>query len=300
MAIKRVQILDLDGSLADPSSNLPAKFERIAAQDWGPQIRLACTFGRFNRFQGWLSESMPQTGPALTAYGSGDFHHVTLALLMRIREPFNLMILDKHPDWMRGIPFLHCGTWLWHALQLPMLRHVFHCGGEADFDNGYRWLAPWSDIKSGRVVCLPAQRKFSRGGWASVPGTPLLQDGLVHKDRLRETLEPFRAELAAYPLYISIDKDVLVVDDAVTNWDSGVLRTADAMTILEAFLEAAGGRMIGADSLGDWSPVRLDGWLNRLCDWFDRRHRRINPIAAAETNAATNAALCRVLLSSSA
>jgi len=299
MTIERVQILELDGSLADASSFMPAGTERIVAEDWGPQIRLACTFGRFERFRGWLSESMPPTGPALTLYGSGDFHHVTLALLKRIHEPFNLLILDKHPDWVRALPFLHCGTWLWHALQLPMLRRVFHCGGEADFDNRYQSLAPWSDIKSGRVVCFPAQRKFSRGRWASVPGTPLLHDGLIHKDRLRETLQPFRAELAAYPLYISIDKDVLVFDDAVTNWDSGVLRTADAVMILEAFLAGASGRLIGADLLGDWSPVRLDGWLNSLCDWVERRHYHIHPVAAAETNATANAALCKVLLSSS-
>ena len=61
--------------------------------------------------------------------------------------PFNLLVLDKHPDWMRGIPFLHCGTWLHHALQLPTLNRVIHCGGDLDFDNAYRWLAPWREIK---------------------------------------------------------------------------------------------------------------------------------------------------------
>src|SRR5581483_4494910 len=104
----------------------------------------------------------------------GDFHHVSLALVRRIMTPFNLLVLDKHPDWMRGIPFLHCGTWLRHALRLPGLQRVFHCGGETDFDNGYRWLAPWPEIRAGRVVAFPARRRFRWGGLAT---RPLLSEG---------------------------------------------------------------------------------------------------------------------------
>ena len=139
----RTRILDLDGSLA-PQADLfaMAPTEWIAAEGWGPRIRLACPFGQFDRFSGSLGDALSADDPYVTFYGSGDFHHVTLALLRRIREPFNLLVLDKHPDWMRGIPFLHCGTWLRHALRLPHLRRVFHCGGETDFDNAYRWLPP--------------------------------------------------------------------------------------------------------------------------------------------------------------
>ena len=67
----------------------------------------------------------------MTLYGSGDFHHVTLALIRQIREPFNLLVLDKHPDWMRGIPFLHCGTWLRHALRMATLNARFPLRGRA-------------------------------------------------------------------------------------------------------------------------------------------------------------------------
>jgi len=71
--------------------------------------------------------------PHMTFYGSGDFHHVSLALLRRLREPFNLLVLDNHPDWMRGVPFLHCGTWLRHASLLPMGAAHLPLGGEVDF-----------------------------------------------------------------------------------------------------------------------------------------------------------------------
>src|SRR5262245_5714462 len=95
---------------------------------WGPRIRLACRFGRFERFAQELTHKL---GPArvdepdVLFCGSGDFHHVTLALLRRLSEPVNLLVLDNHPDWMRGVPFLHCGTWLYHAARLPQVRRIF-------------------------------------------------------------------------------------------------------------------------------------------------------------------------------
>ncbi|MGP0067480.1 MAG: hypothetical protein ACLQGP_28280, partial [Isosphaeraceae bacterium] len=246
-----VRILDLDDSLA-PQADLFARGEAdwVPAQEWGGRIRLACGFGTFDRFRRWLSLSFPDGAQGVTLYGSGDFHHVTLALLGRIRGPFNLLVLDKHPDWMRGIPFLHCGTWLRHALRLPGLRRAFLCGGETDFDNNYRWLAPWPEILGGRVVVFPARRRFVRGGWNEVPVRPLLDDGNSPVEVLRDALKPFRDDLRRYPLYISIDKDVLTPEDAAVNWDSGLLRLSDAVATLETFLAASDGRLAGADILG--------------------------------------------------
>jgi hypothetical protein len=175
----RVRILDLDGSLVPQADLFPsAEVDWVSARHWGPKIRLACGFGTFHRFRSWLVATLSANGAQVILYGSGDFHHVTLTLLERIEEPFNLLVLDKHPDWMRGIPFLHCGTWLWHALKLPNLRRAFHCCGEADFDNGYRWLAPWPEIRAGRVIVFPARRRFVRGGWTGLSVRPLLLDGI--------------------------------------------------------------------------------------------------------------------------
>ena len=291
-----VQVLDLDGSLSTLRNGvLPETTRWLSATHWGPLIRLACTFGKFHEFSRWLADSMPEGGPTVALFGSGDFHHVTLALLERLREPFNLLVLDKHPDWMRGIPFLHCGTWLRHALRLNNLRRVFHCGGAADFDNAYRWLAPWGDLRSGRVTVFPARRRFTRGKWSSISTHPLLVDGRFTADGFREAFEPVRFELSAVPLYITIDKDVLVAEEAAVNWDSGFLRTIDAISIIEAFIEAAGGRLLGADLNGDWSPIRLSGGLSRFCDWLDRSNRVVDSTNPAEKNQICNLAFLKAL-----
>jgi hypothetical protein len=292
----RIRILDLDGSLS-PQAELfaAAPAEWAPGQEWGPRIRLACDFAAFDRFRGWLGEALPADGPCVTFYGSGDFHHVTLALLERIREPFNLLVLDKHPDWMRGIPFLHCGTWLRHALRLPQLRRVFLCGGEADFDNAYRWLAPWREIAAGRVVIFPARRRFTGGGWPGITVHPLMSEGISSAEILRTSVGPYLSELRRHPLYVSVDKDVLTAQDAAVNWDPGLLGLEHAVAILDTFLAAAGRRTIGADVLGDWSPVRLGHWLNQLCARLDHPSRELDPADAARRNRRANAALLRAL-----
>jgi hypothetical protein len=95
---------------------------------------------------------------------------------------------------------------------------------------------------------------------------------------------------------VSIDKDVLTADDAAVNWDSGLLRLPDALSVLKTFLAAAGGRLAGADLLGDWSPVGLGHWLNRICDRVDHPSPVPDPREAADRNRRTNAAFLRVLV----
>jgi hypothetical protein len=261
---------------------------------------MACSFKRFRKFESALTEVLgtaTDQEAALTFFGSGDFHHVTFALLRRLQTPFNLLILDNHPDWMRGVPILHCGTWVAHALRLPNLRRIFHVGGNVDFDNAYRLAAPWCELIRGKVVVLPAFREFSSGSWARVwhhplrkgPGSPVVPS------RIEKLIEPYREELASCPIYVSIDKDVLVQQDAVVNWDSGHLRLAEVCHILCIFLHMASGRLAGADILGDWSPVVTQGPLRRLLDWIEHPALPGARAAAMATNQHSNVALVREL-----
>src|SRR4051812_2558794 len=100
-----IRVLDLDGGVVRQSA-LVRHYEPMIhdLRDWGPRVRLGCGFKAYYRFQSDLADCLDAEagdGPALSFIGSGDFHHVSLALLRRLREPFNLLILDNHPDWMR-------------------------------------------------------------------------------------------------------------------------------------------------------------------------------------------------------
>jgi hypothetical protein len=297
-----VEILNLDDSVM-----LQADVGRIAdrppvdLREWGPRIRLACGFRRFQRFSDELvtRRGTSQGRPAVVLYGSGDFHHVSLALLQRLPGPLNLLVIDHHPDWMRGVPFLHCGSWLHHAARLPQVAQIFHAGGEMDFDNRYRWLAPWRFIRNGRIRVLPAVRELRGGGWRKLPTTPLRArpDEPLSQQRLEMVLGSFRDELARRPLYISIDKDALIAADGVTNWELGHLSLAEVLLLIEGFLSAAGGRLAGADTVGDWSPPVMHGALTRVLGWIEHPRRSVDPQTAARLNERTNLALVEKLRS---
>lgn len=289
-------LIDLDGSVASqPAVAGRCRLSAWKASDWGPGIRLGCSFRRFWHFSRCLQDQAPGDGPGplVTLYGSGDFHHVSLALLARLREPFNLLVVDKHPDWMRGIPFLHCGTWVYHAARLPKARRIFHVGGELDFDNNFRWLAPWPFLASGRVTVFPAVRRFRGRAWGRVPHEPIRDPARdeVSVGRLEALLRPLAADLKRWPLYVSVDKDVMVEDDAVVNWDSGHLRLAEVCTVLAAFLRLADGRLAGADLVGDWSPVRVSGLCRRWLHLTEHPPLAAEPGTAATRNERANLAL---------
>jgi hypothetical protein len=254
---------------------------------------MACGFRAFARFEADLATALGGPHDAalgLTLYGSGDFHHVSLALLRRLAEPVNLLVIDKHPDWMRAIPVLHCGTWLFHAGRLPNVRTIFHVGGDLDFDNAYRPLAPWPWLRSGKVRVIPAIRRFRGGGWDRMEIEPLRADPKTPVDlaRLDRLIEPHRRELAARPLYISVDKDALRSDVAVVNWDSGFLDLDELGRVLDAFRDAAGGRIAGMDSTGDWSPVAVQGLLRSFLHRTEHPRLDVRPEEAAQANERVN------------
>ncbi len=144
-------------------------------------------------------------------------------------------------------------------------------------------------------MVFPAQRQFVRGRWAGITVHPLLREGVSLTSALNDALRPFRDQLSRLPLYISIDKDVLCAEDAAVNWDSGLLRLPEALTIVETFLAAADGRLAGADVLGDWSPIERGHWLNRLCDRLDHPSPEHDPADATARNRRANTAIIQVL-----
>ena len=287
----RTRILDLDDSVVRQARLLRrSRAEVLPLQDWGPRLRLACRRASFRRFERTLHEQAgPEHEPYLTFCGSGDFHHVSLALLRRQGTPCNLLVLDNHPDWMRGIPILHCGTWLAHAARLPQVRRIFHVGGEVDFDNAYRWLAPWPLLRSGKIRVVPAARTFQGRAWAHLPHRPLRvrADEPADAGRIALLLAPWRAELRACPLYVSLDKDVLGADEAVVNWDSGRLSSGEVLDVLDAFLRASGS-LAGMDVVGDWSPVRLRGLLRWTLHQTEHPRLRVDAAEACRRNEALN------------
>jgi arginase family enzyme len=281
------RILDLDGSTAlQTGLRGQQNLETFDLRRWGQFLRMACSFRRFAQFEAALAEALgcaADSGFSATFIGSGDFHHVSLALLRRIRQPFNLLVLDNHPDWMRGIPFLHCGSWVRHALKLPQLKTIFHVGGDVDFDNHYRWLAPWHALRSHKIRVVSAVRRFERGRWMQLAAPALRYDAhsAATPRRIALLVDAYRAELSQFPLYISLDKDVMTATEAPVNWDSGHLTFSEVLALLEGFIVAAKGRLAGMDVVGDWSPVQTRGLGRKLLHLTEHPRLNVQPTEAA-------------------
>ena len=128
---------------------------------------------------------------------SGNYHYVSRLWLEQAEEPFDLLVFDHHTDMQEpafgGI--LSCGGWVRAALEeLPLLRQVYLAGPPADSREAREELFGFMD----RVLWIP-EEKLGNG----------------------EVLERCLAaeEDGCRPLYISVDKDILRMEDAVTNWD---------------------------------------------------------------------------------
>ncbi|HZZ81496.1 MAG TPA: hypothetical protein VFE62_23540 [Gemmataceae bacterium] len=298
----RTRVIDLDGSITAQDRVLRMFEPEVHdLRRWGPRLRLACRWKRFYRFERRLDRELDTRDcfePCITLLGSGDFHHVTLALLRRLRHPFNLLVLDKNPDWLRGVPMAHCGAWLHHAAELPNVRRIFHLGGDQGFDDSRRLLAPTKLLRSGKIVALPAVRTFRNGFWRDLPHQPLRPhfDRTVDRERLEELLWPHLEELERVPLYVSLDKNVMWMPESVTNWQSGHLDLTEVQEILQFFLKAAGNELIGMDIVGDWSRVETQGLVRRALHRFSHPSQRVDAEQARLCNERTNLMLLRFLM----
>jgi hypothetical protein len=177
------------------------------------------------------------------------------------------------------------------------VRRIFHLGGDVDFDNVWSCLAPKRQLLEGKIVALPAWRRFEKGFWRHVPHKPLRVhcEAAVDHDRLEELLWPHLEELDRLPLYVSLDKDVMWMPESVANWDSGYFDLTEVQEILQFFLKAAGNDLIGMDVVGDWSPVRTQGLMRHLLHRMGHPRQRIDADQARLCNERTNSMLLRFL-----
>jgi hypothetical protein len=115
----------------------------------------------------------------------------------------------------------------------------------------------------------------------------LRPDEPADRERVLERLGPFRKELAALPLYVTLDKDVLTAAEAPVNWDSGLLVKSEVLELLRAFRQAAPA-LAGMDVVGDWSAVRIQGLLRKVFHWTEHPATEVDPSAATALNERLN------------
>ncbi|MDR1241755.1 MAG: hypothetical protein LBM00_03065 [Deltaproteobacteria bacterium] len=259
---QRPVILDFDRSvLAVSEAEL-----RLELSGWQEDIRFGCSWNDYARLKDYLAGLLPEPrGPVFL--GSGDYHHLTLLLLQDLEKrlklapaSLDLVAADNHPDNMRYLFGLHCGSWIRHAAALACIRHIHVIGiTSRDISLKQAWANYLGPFRKKKLTCWSVS---SRADWLKLIGRGEQARCFASADDLLAAFLPVLRASARQTegIYLSLDKDVLSAQVARSNWDQGVFE----LRHLEELIAECAGRLQGADLCGDVSAYAFTGLGKRL------------------------------------
>ncbi|WP_167956696.1 arginase family protein [Anaerosporobacter faecicola] len=169
---------------------------------------------------------------------SGNFHYVSKIWTDRIYIPFSLIVFDHHPDMQPSLfsNLLSCGCWVKAALDTnPNLQRVILVGAEE------KLLQNVAVSYRNRVHVYSQEKLQHEEGWKA-----------------------FAREYVKEPVYISIDKDLLNNDSAITDWDQGIFSIEELKKLLSLILDKE--EVLGIDICGECPDTLL-----RVKDWHEQK-----------------------------
>ena len=278
MPLRSPLILDLDGGVLP----LP-QAQTLALPQWHDPLRFACRNATLDRFAAEVLAPLPaQLGTVML--GSGDFHHLSLPLLRRMRahQPFQLVVLDNHPDNMRFPWGVHCGSWVRRVAMHPAVSQV-HVAGitSQDIGSGHAWENYLRPLRAGKLTYWScgvdtrwAKRICASKAFRSFPN-------------IAELVQALSSHLSDWPqdTYLSIDKDVFAPEVVRTNWDQGRMLEKQAIKLIDALR----GQITGSDITGDVSSWHYATWWKRLMSASDGQDTQIDTATLADWQAGQHA-----------
>jgi arginase family enzyme len=285
---------DIDGSI-DSQEIVRERLDRIVdLRSQERDLRLWASSNAIRKLKRTLRDLRVQRNALghdrwLSFIGSGDYHHITSLLLESLPDhlrPVNLVLIDNHPDWTNLPPAYHCGNWVSTTLKLPWIDSVVMVGQDSeDLNAGNLLFAPFEYLNLARLRLYPYEREhlFTALRWprqvrAAVDiehargGTKMFFN-TIRKSGIEKIASEIACRLAGQNVYLSIDKDALSTDYALTDWDQGRLTLSEITYLLQKL--AASCNLIGADVCGETAPRPLTGPLKRFDSgrlWNEQRH----------------------------
>lgn len=262
--MNKTVVLDFDHSTGKLDNTLT-----IELSDWQEAIRYGCSHAKFQKLQDFLQQKLPERHGTVLM-GSGDYHHITFLLIQRLQryfstlKPIQVVVFDNHPDNMRYLFGIHCGSWVSYVAQLPFVSHV-HILGITSNDIGFAhsWENRLAPLLRGKLTywCMDVSV-----GWAQKIGLPQAFRAFNSPTELINTF--IQTQQSTHEaMYVSIDKDVLGKDVVQTNWDQGRMQLQDLITVIKALNR----RIIGSDITGEVSQWQYTSWLKRLLSAMDKQ-----------------------------
>lgn len=215
--------------------------------------------------------------------GSGDFHHISEILTSQINEPASLIVFDFHPDWDILSPRFGCGSWVCQALKNKNISKCVLIGmGSSDLSAPTLETANLGALGNNRLEIYPCRHNPSQVFSRKVPSnysidvnqrlffSKITWHQLAGLDLEEFTLKLIK-RLPTPKAYISIDKDCLKNDFALTNWEEGVLRLEELLTMIRLLCQHLD--IIGLDITGDYSVCEIKNGIKSFISRLDHPKR---------------------------
>lgn len=242
---------------------------------------------------------------AITFLGSGDFHHISKLLIEQFQEDFCIVIFDLHPDLDNLPPRFSCGSWVNLAAAQGRVKKIVMLGPSSkDLSFPDNMTFNFSSFKDARVELYPFYHAPSLMLWKNLRenhfihprGCGIFQritwENLRDKD-IRQAITDIIERLPTKHIYISIDKDCLNWDCAVTNWEPGVISLDWLLEALKILIDST--TIIGMDIVGDYSRIKTNSLLRKLCSNWDHPHQLAEGISLRKINEINEATNLKIL-----
>jgi len=272
-----IRILNFDDSIIKQQGLLSQyKAEIIDLKSVGRQAR----YWMDRKTKGFIDECIRHSAKdSATFLGSGDFHHISGLLIDQFKDPLSVIIFDHHPDWDTLPPKFGCGSWVSRILEKNNISKIVLLGVSSDDISGF-WIQTGnlSSLKNNRLEIFPYAHQPSRVYFRNIPQNDSVSlekkylSTVIHWQELKnKSLEEFFSQLIdrlpTKKVYISIDKDCLKPDYALTNWEKGYFGIEELLI----FLGMAKRKLdiIGVDITGDYSLPLVAGKMKAFFSRLD-------------------------------
>ncbi len=268
-----LRILNFDDSLTN-QKQLLQKYHPVTVdlKDIGPFCRLYLNSKDTDHIRQQLE---PGFKNAITFLGSGDFHHVSALLVEQFTEPLTLIVFDFHPDWDILPPKLGYGSWITYILNRPNVRKIILLGVSSDDISTFSiQTGNFKALDKDRVEIYPYKHQPTLMAFKGLPRKTLsvrmerktLCTKIYWKTLKDVSLSDFFKDLLkrieTKQVYVSVDKDCLKSEYALTNWEEGCMDLDDVLLLLGLIKKQLD--IVGLDIIGDYSPANVAGIFKKF------------------------------------
>lgn len=311
---KKIRILDFDGSLLNQRRLLskfatpPFSTQIIDLKDIALVCRYLATKKNFSKLKKKLENT---SHDAITFYGSGDFHHVSSVLISQLASPISVIVFDHHPDWDGMSPCVSCGSWVSEICKTENVKKVMLLGPSSDDLSSLGLSTAYlKGLENGKLEIFPYERKPSRTYFRYLRdcecfsvkrnafGSTIYWNNLKQKNinYINELLK----RIPTQDVYVSIDKDCLLKEYALTNWEEGVISLSWLISALSLIKKEK--NIVGMDITGEYSQILIKNPIKRFLSAIDHPKQTaqvIEPSKIVSVNEATNLKILDLFVNSS-